>query len=118
MGLLSDRIKGIKERRDPDKVRKMLSDNLVIVEFTKANGDRRVMRATRNMQIINEVNGRPSEYVDTAAPKNTNKDNPDLVRLYDVDAKDWRSVKMSSLLKDPKIIERNDWMHPMEVNNG
>ena len=64
--------------------------DILIVEFTKKNGDKRKMKCTTNLDIIPE-----SEY-----PQEGNKftyNTEEVVRAFDVEAEGWRSFRIDSV---------------------
>lgn len=97
MGLLTSRIKEIKEIRSKDFIIPALEGGICEVQFYKADGTLRVMKATLNKDIIYS-NGRKEE-TDTAYPKKDKKPiKEDLIILYDVESSAWRSFKISRML--------------------
>lgn len=71
-------------------IKEMLQGGQVIyVEFTKKNGDKRVMNCTTNLDLIPESE-HPSE-------DRANYINEEVVRAYDVDAEGWRSFRVDSV---------------------
>ena len=81
---------------DRNEIVRELKEGLCRVDFTKVNGESRVMLCTLNFDDI------PVE----AHPKNNDsvdKWPENLVKAYDVDAKGWRSFKMDSVNTFAKI---------------
>lgn len=62
---------------------------IIIVEFTKKNGDLRKMRCTTNLSIIPETE-HPSE-------DSTRIYTEEVIRAYDIDAEGWRSFRVDSV---------------------
>ena len=87
-----------------NKIDEFLEDALkrtsVVVEFTKANGEKRTMICTRNMRMIPvEFHPKDSEY------KSHNK-NDEQVRVFDFEKSAWRSFKASSVISWKKEFEQ------------
>jgi len=69
-----------------------LKEKVCKVVFTKANGDTRVMHATLNEAML------PAQIdVEEAIQKKSKKPNPDVLAVFDVEAKGWRSFRWDSL---------------------
>lgn len=66
----------------------------VDIEFTKANGDVRYMKCTRCLNLI------PSEYhpIVKESTDTVDDDDPDLVKVFDLDINEWRSFRESRLI--------------------
>ena len=76
----------------------VLSNNIVGVKFTKRDGSERDMRCTLREDIVPQYEKKTDK---------VKKENLDVVAVWDIDKKEWRSFKISSLilidlnLKDP-----------------
>lgn len=69
--------------------------DIVTVTFTKQNGATRVMQCTLNPDFI------PQTPVDPDAPPKTKrvvKDNPEILRVYDIEENGWRSFRWDSVI--------------------
>ena len=77
---------------DKDNVVKSLKNGVCKVVFTKANGDNRVMHATLNESMLPEQID-----LEEVIQKKTKKPNPDVLAVFDVEAKGWRSFRWDSL---------------------
>lgn len=77
---------------DKDNAVKSLKNGVCKVVFTKANGDNRVMHATLNESMLPEQID-----LEEAIQKKTKKPNPDVLAVFDVEAKGWRSFRWDSL---------------------
>jgi len=64
--------------------------DILIVEFTKKNGDKRKMKCTTNLDIIPE-----SEYPQEGSKFTYNTE--EVVRAFDVEAEGWRSFRIDSV---------------------
>ena len=67
-----------------------LNQGVVDLQFKKVNGDLRNMTATRDLSLIPEENHPKSEMSD----KNT-----EIVTLFDLEVKDWRSFRIENLVE-------------------
>ena len=77
---------------DKDNVVKSLKNGVCKVVFTKANGDNRVMHATLNESMLPEQID-----LEEAIQKKTKTPNPNVLAVFDVEAKGWRSFRWDSL---------------------
>jgi len=64
--------------------------DILIVEFTKKNGDKRKMKCTTNLNIIPE-----SKYPQEGSTFSYNTE--ETVRAFDVEAEGWRSFRVDSV---------------------
>jgi hypothetical protein len=76
---------------DTDAIKEKLRETICQVTFTKVDGSVRVMKCTLNESMI------PSIEQDNVGEKKKRPENPDIQRVYDVEAKGWRSFKWNSL---------------------
>lgn len=72
-----------------ESVKDALHKNIVIVGFTKTNGEARQMRCTLRSDMIPVV-----PVVEGRSPK---KENPDVQAVWDLDKGAWRSFRFDSL---------------------
>ncbi len=73
------------------------------VEFTKVNGDKRIMTCTLNDNHIPTANKPKGGSVEPAKP------NKDVVRAYDVNAAAWRSFRVANVeewFSSTRVVER------------
>ena len=82
-------LKGIPTRTD---LQNILSQNVLIVDFTKLNGDRRVMTCT-----LREDMKPPATKNDTMSQKKVRELNDEVVSVWDVNAKGWRSFRYARI---------------------
>ena len=75
---------------DKQKVKEDLHDGVCKVVFTKANGDERVMHCTLREELLP-----PQMDVEEVIQKK--KSNPDVLAVWDVEAKGWRSFRWDSV---------------------
>jgi len=78
-------LKGIPVREDLDK---MLEQNVLVVDFTKLNGDKRVMTCT-----LREDMKPAATKKDPLSQKKVREVSDAVVSVWDVNAKGWRSFR-------------------------
>lgn len=74
-----------------EKIIKDMRKGIVEFSFTKADGELREMCGTLVNQAI------PEDKIPTTDFNSIAKSSPDVIRCFDVDIKDWRSFKISTL---------------------
>ena len=84
-------LKGIPTRTDLEK---MLEQNVLIVDFTKLNGDKRVMTCT-----LREDMKPPATKKDPMSQEKVRKVSDAVVSVWDVNAKGWRSFRYERVNK-------------------
>ena len=65
-------------------LKEALDHNIVTVTFNKVDGTERVMQCT----LMNDV---------VPATKGTKKDNPEVLNVWDIDKRDWRSFRVANV---------------------
>ena len=78
-------LKGIPIKTD---LKNLLEQNVVVVDFTKLNGDKRVMTCT-----LREDMKPPATKTDTMSQKKVREISDAVVSVWDVNAKGWRSFR-------------------------
>ena len=78
-------LKGIPTKTD---LKNLLDQNVVVVDFTKLNGDKRVMTCT-----LHEDMKPPATKTDTMSQKKVREISDAVVSVWDVNAKGWRSFR-------------------------
>jgi hypothetical protein len=78
-------LKGIPTKTD---LKNLLDQNVVVVDFTKLNGDKRVMTCTLREDIKP-----PATKTDTMSQKKVREISDAVVSVWDVNAKGWRSFR-------------------------
>ena len=78
-------LKGIPTKAD---LKNLLDQNVVVVDFTKLNGDKRVMTCT-----LREDMKPPATKTDTMSQKKDREISDAVVSVWDVNAKGWRSFR-------------------------
>lgn len=82
-----------------ETLQSLLRDGVVEVKFIKADGSKRVMRGTLSQTIIPEEFIPKAKPVEDGKPAEVKPENPELVRLFDIEAQGWRSLKTSTILE-------------------
>lgn len=77
---------------DVDLLNKYLREGVVCVTFIKANGDERVMNCSLMENYIPNNDNKPKQKIN----------NPDAIRVVDVDISSWRSFRYDSV-KEIKV---------------
>jgi len=77
-----------------DVQKKFKDTEVVIVTFTKKNGDERVMHCTTNPLHIPE-----DETPEKTSEKPVKKLNEDVMRVFDIEKQAWRSFRFDSITK-------------------
>lgn len=78
-----------------EEMKSTLANNIVSVTFTKTDGSTRVLKGT----LLKEQLPKNDDYV-----VSKREQNPEILAVYDLEAKDWRSFRISSVKKF-KILE-------------
>jgi len=78
-------LKGIPTKTD---LKNLLDQNVVVVDFTKLNGDKRVMTCT-----LREDMKPPATKTDTMSQKKVREISDAVVSVWDVNARGWRSFR-------------------------
>ena len=82
-------LKGIPVRED---LKKLLEQNVLVVDFTKLNGDKRVMTCT-----LREDMKPAATKTDTMSQKKVRDMSEEVVSVWDVKAKGWRSFRYARI---------------------
>jgi len=75
---------------EKSKIIDMLHNETVNIAFTKVNGEERIMHCTLQEDLL-------PQQVDTEEAVQKKKPNPDVLAVWDVEAKGWRSFRWDSL---------------------
>lgn len=75
---------------DKDEVKNSLQQGVCKVVFTKVNGDSRVMHCTLNEDLL-------PQQIDVEEVIQKKKPNDNVLAVWDVEAKGWRSFRWDSL---------------------
>lgn len=78
--------------------------NIVEVIFTKKNGERRVMNASRNWQFLRDC-GDELEYSDPTGKPNYDREAAGHVLVWDCDERDWRTIIAANVISIRSIDE-------------
>ncbi|AWD90375.1 tail fiber protein [Erwinia phage Cronus] len=74
-----------------------LSHGTTTIVFEKADGTVRVLKGTRDKDIISEVIGE-SEYENYVNPKKARKEAVDMVPVFDTELESWRGFSIDKLI--------------------
>lgn len=80
-----------------DKLNELLKEGEVIVSFTKKDGSVRKMVCTKNHLLI-PSNVLHEQAEEPLKPKKQIKQNPDQVRVFDIEKQAWRSFNYSTVI--------------------
>jgi hypothetical protein len=75
-----------------DQLSELLHTGECVVEFTKVNGEVRTMPCTLKAELIP-----PQPVVEGKEPK-TKKPNPDVMSVWCLDKKEWRSFRIANVI--------------------
>lgn len=89
-------------RDDKEEIVRRLKNNVVRINFTKKNGENRVMYATLVPELLNLYNTHRRKYGDQGTTSleqvdEANKNIPDMVRVMDLEKEEFRAFKPSTL---------------------
>ena len=76
----------MKVKVNPKKLKELLHNNEVLVEFIKKNGEHRKMRCTLNVDFIKE------NFPEFEHPKGKRTPKEGVVSVWDLEKKGWRSI--------------------------
>lgn len=95
-------LKGVPTRED---LKMQLEQNVIVVDFTKLNGDKRVMTCTLREDM------KPSATkTDTMSQKKVREISDAVVSVWDLNAKGWRSFRYDRINSIDLVDEYNaDW---------
>ena len=74
------------------KLKKILAEGIHEITFTKSNGEKRVIKATRDHSYLANVLGLTS-----TEQKSTRPENPDVVTCMDTEINEWRSFRVDAV---------------------
>lgn len=74
------------------ELKNILNDDIVNVVFTKKDGTERSMKCTLRENLLPK-----QEIKEDTDPKKERKENPDVLAVYDLEAKGWRSFRIDSV---------------------
>jgi len=100
-------LKGIPTKVD---LKMQLEQNVIVVDFTKLNGDKRIMTCT-----LREDMEPPATKTDTMSQKKVREISDAVVSVYDVNAKGWRSFRYDRINKVDIVEEyKQEWYRESE----
>jgi hypothetical protein len=83
-----------------DQLTTMLHTGECVVEFTKVNGEVRTMPCTLNEALIpaSVHTTNTDNAIDFPTPKKEKKQNPDVMSVWCLDKKEWRSFRIANVI--------------------
>lgn len=84
-----------------EQLSELLRSGECVVEFTKVNGEVRTMPCTLNESLIPPPPvhiTNTNNPVDFPAPKKVKKENPDVMSVWCLDKKEWRSFRIANVI--------------------
>ena len=103
-------LKGIPTKPD---LKHLLEQNVVVVDFTKLNGDKRVMTCT----LREDIKPRATKD-DTMSQKAVREVSDAVVSVWDVNAKGWRSFRYDRINAVDIVDEYEQSWYNKSVDNG
>ena len=99
---VADTIATLKNIPTMEDLRNVLGQNVLVIDFTKLNGDKRVMTCTLREDM------KPAEVVKEGAPKKVSDTN---ISVWDVNAQGWRSFRYDRINSVDYVEEyRTEWL--------
>lgn len=102
-------LKGIPTRTD---LQNILRQNVLVVDFTKLNGDKRVMTCT----LREDMKPRATKD-DTMSQKKVRELNEEVVSVWDVNAKGWRSFRYNRI-NNVDVVDEYEQSWYFQVDNN
>lgn len=75
------------------ELREQLKENIMVVDFIKVNGDKRVMTCTLREDLL------PTKPLTEDTNGTQRKESTDTVSVWDVNAKGWRSFRYANVVE-------------------
>jgi len=110
---ISDTVAKLKGIPTKDDLKKTLEQNVLVVDFLKLNGDKRVMTCTLREDIKP-----PATKTDTMSQKKVREISDAVVSVWDVNAKGWRSFRYDRINSVDIIDEYKTEWYNKEVDNS
>ena len=108
--LVSETVANLKGIPTKEELKLLLSQNVVTVDFTKLDGDKRVMTCT----LREDIKPRATK-TDTMSQKKVREISDAVVSVWDVNAKGWRSFRYDRI-NTVNIIEeyKTEWYNSVD----
>lgn len=102
---VSETVAALKGIPTIDELKQLLEQNVVVVDFTKLNGDKRLMSCT-----LREDMKPHATKEDTMSQKKVRELSEEVVSVWDVNAKGWRSFRYARINAVSLVEEyEQDW---------
>lgn len=85
-----------------------LKKNIVVVNFTKVNGEERNMTCTLLPHLLPPHMTNTEDKANFPEPIAAVKENPDVVRCYDLSVGGWRSFRVDSINSIVKVVNNGN----------
>lgn len=89
----------VAEAKTRESIKQILLNNVLVVKFTKKDGTVRDMICTLNPSLLPTVE---------KSDKEPMKENLEVIRVFDLEVKEWRSFRLNSIMNFSFSIDRNE----------
>jgi len=110
---VSDTVAGLKGIPTQTELKTLLEQNVLVVDFTKLNGDKRVMTCT----LREDIKPRATKE-DTMSQKAVREISDKVVGVWDVNAKGWRSFRYERINAVDIVDEYKQEWYNITVDNS
>ena len=93
----------VSDTNNSDTWHSMLLQGVCRVSFTKVNGDTRIMECTLNEEIC-RAQGVSDKEDGAGSEKVVRRDNPDVMPVWDVTARGWRSFRIENVTSIEAVV--------------
>jgi hypothetical protein len=110
---VSETVASLKGIPTQEELKLLLAHNVLVIDFTKLNGDKRVMTCT-----LREDMKPPATKDDTMSQKKVREISDKVVGVWDVNAKGWRSMRYERINSVDIVDEyEQDWYFLVDTNH-
>jgi hypothetical protein len=110
---VSETVASLKGIPTQEELKLLLAHNVLVIDFTKLNGDKRVMTCT-----LREDMKPPATKDDTMSQKKVREISDKVVGVWDVNAKGWRSMRYERINAVDIVDEyKQDWYFLVDNNH-